>query len=333
MRAIFISYRREDAEGQAGRLFDDLVAQFGNGSVFMDVAGLEPGRDFRRAIDQQVTSCGVLLALIGKDWLDVTNESGKRRLDDPSDFVRLETASALKRDIPVIPVLVRGASMPDVQDLPDDLKDLAFRNAVELTHARWDSDLQLLVKALTPYVQPKPNEPGLQSAPTMPQRPRILSPLFIVGGLVVLLVLAFAAYLLVHNSSRDQKGTAATGTTNPPATANARVTATATAEPSRDVNLPISAPTLLSPPDGSEFTHYPRTVTLAWEKLPEAKSYRLEIQFESNGWHAYSQINTGATTHTFDFIGAQPGRWRVWAVDAEGKEGRKSDWWGFYFAR
>src|SRR6185503_1815003 len=198
MRAIFISYRREDAEGQAGRLFDDLVAQFGSDSVFMDVAGLEPGRDFRRAIDQQVASCGVLLALIGRDWLDAQNESGKRRLDDPSDFVRLETASALKRDIPVIPVLVRGASMPRADELPEDLRDLAFRNAVELTHARWDSNLQVLVKALTPYVQTKPKSNGQNPAPApTPQRSRIPLLPIVIGGIVVVLVLAVGGYFLI----------------------------------------------------------------------------------------------------------------------------------------
>jgi hypothetical protein len=108
MRAIFISYRRNDAEGQAGRLFDDLTQQFGKDAVFMDVAAIEAGRDFRRAIDEQVASCGVLLAIIGKDWLTASDDSGARRLDDPMDFVRLETASALKRDIPVIPVLVQA---------------------------------------------------------------------------------------------------------------------------------------------------------------------------------------------------------------------------------
>ena len=95
MRAIFISYRREDAEGQAGRLFNDLARYFGEDSVFMDVAGIEPGRDFRRVIDEHVASCGVLLAMIGKTWIDATDESGRRRLEDPMDFVRLETASAL----------------------------------------------------------------------------------------------------------------------------------------------------------------------------------------------------------------------------------------------
>lgn len=153
MQAIFISYRRDDAEGQAGRLFVDLAKQFGEDAVFMDVAAIQPGRDFRRAIDEHVTSCGVLLALIGKNWLTATNDSGVRRLDDPTDFVRLETASALKRDIPVIPVLVQGAGMPRAQDLPDDLKELSFRNGVELTHARWESDVQVLAKALRPYVQ------------------------------------------------------------------------------------------------------------------------------------------------------------------------------------
>ena len=152
MRSIFISYRRGDAEGQAGRLFDDLAAHFGKTAVFMDVEDIEPGRDFRKVIDQHVSSCGVLLALVGKGWLDATDPEGRRRLDDPNDFVRLETASALKRDIPVIPVLVQGATMPKPDSLPDDLKEFAFRNAVELTHARWESDVQLLIKALGSFV-------------------------------------------------------------------------------------------------------------------------------------------------------------------------------------
>jgi TIR domain len=165
MRAIFISYRRDDAEGQAGRLFDDLVAHFGENHVFMDVAGIEPGRDFRKVIDENVAACGVLLAIVGRGWLDSKDEDGHRRLDDALDFVRLETASALKRDIPVVPVLVQGSKMPRADQLPDDLKEFAYRNGVELTHARWDSDLQLLIKALERLLAQGP----LQKTQVIPQ--------------------------------------------------------------------------------------------------------------------------------------------------------------------
>jgi TonB family protein len=145
---IFVSYRRSDSQGEAGRVFDDLVKHFGEDTVFMDVAGIEVGRDFRKAIEEGVTKCGVLLVMIGPEWLDAKDERGGRRLQDPSDFVRIETASALKRDIPVVPVLVRGAKMPSPEQLPEELKELAYRNCIELTHARWKSDIHLLVEAL-----------------------------------------------------------------------------------------------------------------------------------------------------------------------------------------
>ncbi len=156
MRGIFISYRRDDSEGQAGRLFDDLSAHFGRNAVFMDVAGIKKGLDFRRIIDAHVASCGVLLVIIGKRWLSAADSKGKRRLDDVNDFVRLETAAALSRDIPVVPVLVQDAVMPNAQDLPDALKELAFRNGTELTHARWDSDVKLLIEDIRPYLETPP---------------------------------------------------------------------------------------------------------------------------------------------------------------------------------
>ena len=152
MRAIFISYRRHDSEGESGRLFDDLVREFGERSVFMDVATIGVGRDFRKAIDDSIATCGVLLAVIGPGWLDARSERGGRRLDDPDDFVRIETASALRRGIPVIPVLIRSAKVPPADHLPADLADLAFRNAVELTHARWKSDMHVLISGLRPLV-------------------------------------------------------------------------------------------------------------------------------------------------------------------------------------
>jgi TIR domain len=166
VRSVFVSYRRKDSEGESGRLFDDLISHFGSESVFMDVSAIEPGRDFRKAIDQSVTTCSVLLAIIGQEWLGLKDAAGRPRLEDPNDFVRLELASALRRDIPVIPVLVRGAKMPEADRLPPDLQELVYRNAVELTHARWKSDVQLLIRALRPYldVQPDASRRGIDAA-------------------------------------------------------------------------------------------------------------------------------------------------------------------------
>ncbi len=206
MGAIFISYRRDDAEGQAGRLYDDLVKQFGEDGVFMDVTDIEAGRDFRQVIDQHVASCGVLLAVIGKDWIDSRDAMERRRLDDPNDFVRLEVASALKRDIPVIPVLVRGASMPRAEQLPPDCQDLCYRNGVELTHPRWDSDVQVLIKALSAHVKiGRKASAGQESASVaannlnVPAKPR-LSRLgwSLLAGLIVLTIAATSMNFLLQ---------------------------------------------------------------------------------------------------------------------------------------
>jgi hypothetical protein len=171
LQSVFINYRRNDSEGEAGRLFDEMAKQFGENSVFMDVSAIEPGRDFRKAIDESVSSCSVLLAMIGLEWLNTKDAQGRKRLEDANDFVRIELASALRRDIPVVPVLVRGAKMPTPEELPDDLKELAFRNAVELTHARWRSDVEILIRALRPYMDesggdrqaPETHEPSMEA--------------------------------------------------------------------------------------------------------------------------------------------------------------------------
>lgn len=152
MSTIFISYRRDDSEGQAGRLFDDLSERFGRDSVFMDVAGIAKGRDFRRVIDQHISSCSVVLVVIGKSWIESKDESGQRRIDKETDFVRYETSVALERDIPVIPVLIGNATMPRADQLPNHISELAYRNGVELSHARWASDVRLLIDALAPYI-------------------------------------------------------------------------------------------------------------------------------------------------------------------------------------
>ncbi|MFW2355259.1 toll/interleukin-1 receptor domain-containing protein [Hydrogenophaga sp.] len=148
MDGIFISYRRDDSAGYAGRLYDRLSAHFGTDQVFMDVEGIELGTDFVTAIEQAVGSCKVLIVVIGDEWLSTTDAAGRRRLDDPHDFVRLETRVALEREIRVVPVLVGGALMPRTEELPDELKSLARRQAIEISHKQWDGSTRELIRAL-----------------------------------------------------------------------------------------------------------------------------------------------------------------------------------------
>jgi hypothetical protein len=126
----------------------------------MDVDAIQPGRDFRKAINESIHKCSVLLAILGPGWLESKNALGQKRLEDESDFVRREIASALQLDIPVVPVLVRGAKMPSAEQLPQDLRELAYRNAVELAHARWKSDLHVLIRALKPYLDQGGDSPA-----------------------------------------------------------------------------------------------------------------------------------------------------------------------------
>ena len=144
---IFINYRREDSAGHAGRLFDALSSHFA-GRLFMDVDTLEPGVDFVEAIEKAVGSCEVLLVVIGREWLTIADKTGRRRLDDPGDFVRLEVESALARSIRVIPVLVQDTPMPRAEELPPSVARLARRNAIELSDARWAYDVNCLARTI-----------------------------------------------------------------------------------------------------------------------------------------------------------------------------------------
>lgn len=172
---IFISYRREHSQHAAGRLKDDLAESFGPPTtIFRDIEDIEPGLDFTRALDKALRSSGVMLVLIGPEWLDVADKQGRRRLDIPTDWVRLEVATALQRDIRVIPVLMEGTPMPAPERLPPDMQALAMRQAFELSDSRWRSDVQRLVGALakvpgltrrvapTPVPAPAPAKGGMK---------------------------------------------------------------------------------------------------------------------------------------------------------------------------
>ena len=145
---VFISYRRDDSAFPAGWLYDRLSAHVGNGLVFKDVDSIEPGDDFVRVLEDAVGSCQVLLALIGDRWLDIIDETGQRRLDNPDDFVRLEIEAALRRDVRVVPVLVGRAPMPKSEQLPDSLRGLIRRHAIELSPNRFESDVARLVRTI-----------------------------------------------------------------------------------------------------------------------------------------------------------------------------------------
>ena len=147
MGQFFISYRRDDVEGSAGRLFEYLSKYISKSQIFIDV-NIPIAADIAETIEKSVGSCEVLIALIGKRWLSATDKEGRRRLDDPKDIVRLEIATALKRGIKVIPVLVDGVPMPQSSDLPNDLKPLAGRLAFELSNNRFRSDAERLRKEI-----------------------------------------------------------------------------------------------------------------------------------------------------------------------------------------
>jgi len=145
---IFISYRRADSAGYAGRIFDRLAAHFGEDAIFMDVATIEAGLDFVEVLENAVQACDVLVALMGKQWANIKDETGERRLDNPQDFVRVEVSTALSRGVRVIPVLVDGTSMPTSGQLPSNLKPLARRNAVLVNHHSFHSDANRLIEQL-----------------------------------------------------------------------------------------------------------------------------------------------------------------------------------------
>jgi TIR domain len=170
---IFVSYRREDAAGHAGRIYDAIVARFGERNVFMDV-DLAPGVDFIDRITEAVDDSDVLLVIIGPQWATVSREGGQPRLADPGDYVRLEVETALGRpELKVIPLLVAGARMPDPDDLPESMRALSRRNALELTDARWRYDVGRLVNTLAGVFYGGPAEAeGPDSAAPAPPRGR-----------------------------------------------------------------------------------------------------------------------------------------------------------------
>jgi hypothetical protein len=205
---IFISYRRDDAAGHARLIRERLDVRF-PGRVFMDVADIAVGADFVAEIERKVGDCVALIALIGKQWVTITDQSGRRRLDQPNDLVRLEVATALRRSITVIPVLVEHAAMPDGATLPEDLAELSRHNALEITEADFEHDVERLIERLNALFGPSPS-------PLDRKKFRFHRHLLIIGT-AVLALFVMGGVLLFRSwySSGNANNVLTTATTSP----------------------------------------------------------------------------------------------------------------------
>jgi len=197
---IFICYRRDDSAGHTGRLRDSLAAEFGPDQIFRDLDTIRPGDDFVKAMSGGIASCQVFLAVIGRNWLTATGPGGGRRLDDPADHVRAELSEALHRGVRVVPVLVQRAPMPSTAELPESIRALADRNAIELDDDGWQSDVTRLADAIRRDVGGRP----VREAPTRSSRGRWIA---VLVGLVVL-ALAIAVFNRLGGGASSSGGTA-----------------------------------------------------------------------------------------------------------------------------
>lgn len=165
---IFISYRRADSAGAAGRIYDRLVQRFGKAAVFKDVDSIPLGVNFKTHLDSVVQQCSVVLVIIGDRWLEKDVAAGQRRIDDPRDFVAIEIESALRRDIPVIPLLVENAAVPAGEELPSTLQEFAYRQGMVVGHdPQFHTDVDRLIKHLETLFgsTPKANDQESEAAP------------------------------------------------------------------------------------------------------------------------------------------------------------------------
>jgi hypothetical protein len=186
---IFISYRRDDEAGTAGRLYDYLVhfTKIPRDHIFKDVDNIVPGTNFVTTLTSEVVQCQLMLAIVGRRWINATDEAGRRRLEDPCDFVRIELEAALNRGIPLIPLWIDGAQIPGLHELPDSLSRIREQQGIEVRNANFESDVRRLIKAIEWHEahRPSPQEdaavlpkviPALEPKPTPTPRPLSIGP-------------------------------------------------------------------------------------------------------------------------------------------------------------
>ena len=151
---IFLSYRRGESQVWTDRIANDLKETFGHNAVFQDVEAIPPGVDFRQHLQAQLENCRVVLVVIGSDWVTATDEQGNPRLDQEQDWVRLEVEVALRRKIPLIPLLVDNSKMPSQNELPESIREFAFQNGLAIRpNPDFENDLNRLIQSLEEYVK------------------------------------------------------------------------------------------------------------------------------------------------------------------------------------
>ena len=255
---IFLSYRRDDSAGFAGRLYDRLASRYGPDRLFMDVDTIRPGHDFAEDIVSALSRSAVCVVLIGRHWESIALPDGRRRLDDPTDFVRLEVAAAIREGVTVIPVLVEGATMPSPASLPEELRALSRRQAVDLSNERWNYDVGRLVLALDEILGQPIDALSKETPQKREPRKRITTmPALIVAAAVLLSLTGVVGWL----ATRGQGPTVATGPTVGPSST-----------PSSDSGNPTgekctSAPPSLPPSSGGRLSgSYDVRVTLTCQE-------------------------------------------------------------------
>nr|CAA6829017.1 MAG: Unknown protein [uncultured Thiotrichaceae bacterium] len=239
MEKAFISYRRQDSAGYSRALYNELAQYFDDEQIFMDVDDIPLGTDFVQILNRNLQDCKVMLVIIGQQWLDIRGHDGKRRLDNPNDFVRLEIARALENNFNIIPVLVNGAPMPAEKDLPDILKPLSRRQALELDNKYYQHGITDLVKALEVDLGEAKKKGVTPPAPILPEpisetKKRPLLPILL--GLSAVVLLGSLLYFWQQSDSTPQITETANQQNTPGATKNF------TSTKQTDSNQPASAP-------------------------------------------------------------------------------------------
>jgi hypothetical protein len=309
MPTIFISYRRADSQAMTDNIRGYLARKLGDDAVFQDVIDIPFGVDFRTYLEQAIGSCKVVLVIIGQHWLTITDDEGKRRLDDPNDFTRIEVETALKNpNILVVPVLVDSATMPQDEKLPPSLADLHFRNAAKVRYnPDFDRDMETLIGNMDRYLKgaithPKPPEDRDARLHPAPSR----SPMIWVAAAVALLVVVVAAIALISGS---QGATNATPTGGVALLSDETETptdepASATPQPS-----PTTAPSD-TPAPTDEPTEPPTEIVAVEPTVLYPDGLRLELFYDNNSFYLWNPGQNRVFIRDISFA----------ALDAEGEE-------------